>query len=200
MENTQAGFAWGIVKSVSDPLDAGRIKVEVPGMFEPEHPEWCYPLGWPGSGNVKGVGARYPMKVGAQVGLFFEYGDTDAPPAFMPAMAPLVDGKPAAPAMIREMVEAGEDPNTVAVLWENDSIKVFVIGDDESDDYRFVVAEKVTGSNITLNARDGAQGKSVTIAIEANTSISIKTNGTLELEGSSVFIQGRRVARSTGTI
>lgn len=196
------GFAWGIVEDVDDPLGLGRVRVSIPGIFNsPEtHPEWAIPLGWPGAGApIKGQGSRYPMRLGATVGLFFEVGSITSPPAYLPAMAGIQDGQTLGP---EAPIDSG-DPNTVVSLWEDDRLQVYLTTatDQNSNaaDRRFEIRDKLTGNGITFNVTDGAQNTSSTITLDANTSINLTSRGIINIDaGLGVQIQGRKVLRKPG--
>lgn len=193
------GFVWGLVADTNDPLKIGRIRVLIPGMFEPHHPEWAIPIGWPGAGHPS-RGSQYPAPpIGGQVAVFFEMSDVSAPPAYICAiygMAEVGTGV-AGPPMVTAAVKAGEDPRDITVIWDDDAFKAFVV--NRSNDKRLVFAEKTTGSNITLNATDGPNGKSVTLSLEAMTSLSLKCNGIIDIDGTVVQINGTRHIRK-GTV
>jgi hypothetical protein len=202
------GFVWGVVTQAKDPQGLGRIRARIPGLFEAGlgHPELIYPFGWPGAGQPE-HGSQYPVKVGAQVGIIFEHGDIDATPVYFTAAYGLVpagpdEGKNAGPSLIREAIEAGDPAEKTVVIWEDDSFEIFVTmfnkAEDGKDDRRVVIQEKATGSGFTLNAADGAQGKSVSMTLNVNTSLDIQCNGVINIEGTTVQIQGRKVVRKPG--
>lgn len=190
------GFCWGQVIDIEDPLKMGRVRVKIPGMFDEGHPEWCIPVGWPGAGH-ESQGSRYPLPVDAQVAVFFEHGDPEGAPIVLGGVYPASKGIPAGPPIMAEAAQSSDtDVNNVVLLWEDDMFRCYVTR--TKDDRRLVLLEKETNSNITLNATDGAQKKSKSITLEANTSISIHSNGIVDISGTRVQIQGRVVARKPG--
>lgn len=61
-----------------DPDNLGRIKVLIPGVVEPETPNWAWPMATPGGGAAQ-RGAYEPPAVGANVIVFFKLGERDYP-------------------------------------------------------------------------------------------------------------------------
>jgi hypothetical protein len=205
---------WGVVTDNRDPRGLGRVRFSVPGVFEPQHAEWALPMGWPGAGGLKG-GSKYPVEIGAQIGLFFEHGETSAPPGYIPAMYGAVDGVPAGPPIVAEVFrgaapagvaggpetpqsfdQAAEDVLATTVIWEDENFRFFVV--NKEDDKRLVIVEKTTGSGIELNASDGAQGRSVTLTLAGNTSLALDSKGVVDIGGTIVQVQGRRVMNKPG--
>lgn len=205
--NEIPGFMWGVVVDNEDPLNMGRVLWKREGLYEPHHPEWASPLGWPGGGGQT-YGSRYPTPVGAQVAILFEHGDPEAPACFLPGPYGLngSGGSLTWPELDQELVlksangVADASPLEVAVIWEDDTFRAFVVNKSTAgeEDKRFVLIEKTTGSGIVLNATDGDSGKSITLTLSANTGISIQANGVIDIQGTSVQIQGRRVVRKPG--
>jgi hypothetical protein len=207
-EEVFTGFAWGIVTKATDPDGLGRIRARIPGLFEEGlgHPEWIYPIGWPGGGQPE-WGSQYPVKVRSQVAVFFEHGDIDASPVYLPGpYGQMGDGpnkgQNAGPSLVREAVDGKDDGEKTVVIWEDDTFEIFITmyntADDGKEDRRLVMREKKTGSGFTLNATDGGQSKSVTMDINVNTSLNIQCNGIINIEGTTVQIQGRKVVRKPG--
>lgn len=95
-----------------------------------------------------------------------------------------------------DLAQAIDQVNEVDVVWEDDVFALFFTS--SATDKRFVLIDKVSKSRLVFNATDGAQGKSSTIEIFANTSLAIKSNGVIDIQGQSVQIQGRRVASKPG--
>jgi hypothetical protein len=72
------GVELGFVTRRDDPDGLGRVKVLIPGLFEPETPNWAEPLGAPGGGSAQ-RGTFDPPAVDATVAVFFHRGDPDRP-------------------------------------------------------------------------------------------------------------------------
>lgn len=69
-------IVFGFVTNREDPNGDGRVKVRVPGVVEPESPEWAEPIGVPGGGSAK-RGHYEPPAVNAIVAVFAKWGDPD---------------------------------------------------------------------------------------------------------------------------
>lgn len=189
-----------------DPLRIGRVLWMREGVFDPQHPEWAIPLGWPGAGGLT-RGSRYPVEIGAQIAVIFEHGDPDAPAGYIPMCYGTQEGVPAWPALDAELFQQENmgtddaDPLHVAIIWEDDTFRFFVVNQDDGSrkDRRFVLIEKRTNSGIILNAADGDSTQSITLTLAANTGVNIISNGLINIEGEAgVQIQGRRVVRKKG--
>lgn len=92
------GLETGTVVRNDDPLKLGRVTFTIPGLVEPES-DWAWPLGNPGGGGgADGArrGAYVPPSVGAEVGVLFKGGDTDAP-YYLTGNYGLPDGKSEVP-------------------------------------------------------------------------------------------------------
>jgi hypothetical protein len=206
------GFVWGTVVDNRNPARPGlhEIRWMREGVFEPFHPHWALPIGWPGASQpkdgVRKAGSRpKPPAVGSQVAIIFEHGDVGAPAVYLPGPYGLsADGQPAWPEIDRELLNASvEDSADIAdvhVLWEDDTFRLFIVNSLEGGtDKRVVIMEKTTGSGMVLNATDGAQSKSITLTLTANTGINIQSNGIIDISSPlGVQIQGRRVVKKPG--
>ena len=76
MKNKLIGKYRGIVTNNLDPMQIGRVKVQVPDVFRPEQTLWampCVPWSLP-----QKIGSSLP-KAGAMVWIEFEQGDADRP-------------------------------------------------------------------------------------------------------------------------
>lgn len=82
-ENRHLGLYEGTVtarESDSDEL-LGRVKLRVPGLIEPETPNWAEPIGVAGGGHAK-RGHFEPPRVGANVAVMFVMGSLTKPRYF----------------------------------------------------------------------------------------------------------------------
>jgi hypothetical protein len=61
-----------------DPDGLGRIRIRIPGMVEPETPQWVEPIGGTSGGHAQ-RGEFDPPPVGANVAVMFVLGDPDSP-------------------------------------------------------------------------------------------------------------------------
>ena len=71
------GMYLGYVTHRDDPEGLGRVRVCIPGLIEP-HSAWAWPLGTCGGGS-KDRGFFAVPEVGAEVAIFFNQGDPEAP-------------------------------------------------------------------------------------------------------------------------
>lgn len=201
MSNPIAGFMYAIVTRTDDPKGLGRVRACVPGWKEPEFPYWLRPAGWPGAGGVK-FGSRYPMEKGAQIAIMFEHGDPDAGAIYLPAIygSDRKTGQVLGPAAIlsdgtSEMTP--EQQQERVCLWEDEAFTIYV--SMHEGDKRLSLHHKPSGSNITMYGTDG-DGQSVSIDIYSQTSLRLKADGLVDISGSVVQIQDRRVAVGGGEI
>lgn len=68
----------GEVTRRDDPDGLGRVKILIPGIIEPETPNWAWPVGAPGAGFAQ-RGTFEPPAVGATVLVLFKMGERDHP-------------------------------------------------------------------------------------------------------------------------
>ena len=68
----------GEVTRRDDPDGLGRVKVLIPGIVEPETPNWAWPMGSPGGGSAQ-RGTFEPPAIGATVMVQFKLGELDYP-------------------------------------------------------------------------------------------------------------------------
>ena len=76
MKNKFYGKYQGLVTNNLDPMQIGRVKVQVPDIFRPDQHLWampCVPCSLP-----QKIGSSLP-KTGAKVWIEFEQGDADRP-------------------------------------------------------------------------------------------------------------------------
>jgi hypothetical protein len=68
----------GEVTRRDDPDGLGRVKIRIPGLIEPETPNWAFPMGGKGGGFAQ-HGDWQPPPVGATVEVLFKLGEPDHP-------------------------------------------------------------------------------------------------------------------------
>ena len=198
------GFAPGIVTTNSDPDGASRIKVMIPNVLEPETSYWVHPTGWGGAGGGNGRGSSYPPPpIGGQVQVIFQYGIYQDPNSVAFYLTGYYGQNDAGEQAGPEILSAADTPANAlkrTVLWEGASLLAFIVEDDTEE--KLVLMAKATGSKIEINAKDGTDGKSETITIEARTALSLYSKGLLDIKSDAmVQIQGRRVRdASVGSI
>jgi hypothetical protein len=72
------GLYEGEVTQRNDPEGLGRVKILLPGLIEPETPDWVWPIGSPGGGSAQ-KGSCDPPAQGATVAVFFKHGEPEHP-------------------------------------------------------------------------------------------------------------------------
>lgn len=169
------GMYVGYVTNRNDEEQLGRVRVCIPGVLEPES-AWAWPLGTTGGGS-KDNGFFAVPEEGAEVAVFFNQGNVDAP-YYLSAHW----GKPGGDSEVPE--EARKSPPDNRVY----STKSFSIELDESDGERKMkLTNKKTGDHLTFDAEANS------ITLEGTTSITIRAVGAISLEAPHITIGGRVV-------
>lgn len=138
------GLYLGRVTNREDPDGLGRVKVEVPGLLEPES-TWAWPLGSSGGGMAQ-RGHFEPPAVEATVGVLFLQGEIDEPYYFTgPWGAP--DGTPDIP-----QDAAVDGPDRQVAVTEDEEWRI--VRDSTSGGNRFLIEHK--GSSLALHLDGGA--------------------------------------------
>jgi len=165
----------GVVVERDDPEQLGRVRVRVPGLVEPAS-AWARPFGtgWGGSTNMGAFGVP---AVGAEVVVFFEAGDVDAP-LYTGGYWGLPDGESEVPLEARKT-----PPDAVVLATEHFRIEV----DQTEGERRLRLTNLVTGDNIILDAERNS------IMIAGTTLVRIESEGAIELDAPVVTIAGRAV-------
>ena len=167
------GMYVGYVTDRKDPEGLGRVRVCVPGLLEP-HSAWAWPLGTVGGGS-KNRGFFAVPEEGAEVAVFFNQGDVDAP-YFLSAQW----GKPNGESEVPE--EAQKDPPDNRVL----ATETFRVELDESKGARKLrLTNRKTGDFLLFDAEENS------ITLQGTTSITIKAEGAIALDAPHITIRGR---------
>ena len=170
-----AGMYVGYVTHRRDPEGLGRVRVCIPGVLEP-HSTWAWPLGTAG-GGFKDRGLFAVPEEGAEVAVFFNQGDVDAP-YYLSAQWGKPDGESEVPE------EAQKDPPDNRVL----ATPTFRVELDESEGARKLkLTNRKTGDHLLFDAEENS------ITLQGTTAITIKAVGAISLEATSVTIAGRVV-------
>jgi len=192
------GFVPGTVIDNNDPMGMGGCIISVDGIWDGGTPYWCVPGGWPGAGQ-HGQGAWYPLPLGAQVVVVFEFGNPEAGAVFWPApYGRKEDGSTGGPTAIQAVTPA--DRNKRVVIWDDDVFTIYTTLDGDTDGRKMVLMDKESGSSITFDARDGLESKSHSIHIDSQTGIVLTTKGLVSIQGHNVKINGRTVMHGGGSI
>ena len=169
------GMYVGYVTKRNDPERLGRVRVCIPGLLEPEC-GWAWPLGTVGGGSKDNGFFAVPIE-GAEVAVFFNQGDVDAP-YYLAAHW----GKPGGESEVPE--EAQRDTPDNRVL----STKTFRVELDESGGQRKLrLTNKKTGDHLEFDA------ESNTVTLQATTALTLRAVGRIALEATEVTIAGRVV-------
>ena len=173
------GMYVGYVTKRDDEEQLGRVRVCIPGLLEPES-AWAWPLGTVGGGS-KDTGFFAVPEVGAEVAVFFNHGDVDAP-FFIPAHW----GRPNGESEVPE--EARKTPPDNRVL----ATPTFRVELDESKEARRLkLTNRKTGDSLVFDAEDN------TVTLQATTALTLKAVGAISIEAPLITIAGR-VVRPTG--
>jgi uncharacterized protein involved in type VI secretion and phage assembly len=169
------GMYVGYVTHRKDPEGLGRVRVCIPGVLEP-HSAWAWPLGTSG-GGFKDRGFFAVPEEGAEVAVFFNQGDLDAP-YFLSAHWGKPDGESEVPE------EAQVDPPDNRVI----ATPTFRIELDESDKAKKLkLTNRKTGDFLLFDAEENS------ITLQGTTAITIKAVGAISLEATQITIGGRAV-------
>jgi uncharacterized protein involved in type VI secretion and phage assembly len=169
------GLYVGFVTKRDDPEQLGRVKVCVPGVLEPES-AWAWPLGT-GGGGSKNRGLFAVPEVGAELGVFFNQGDVDAPYYLSGHW-----GKPAGESEVPEEARATPPDNRVLAT------ETFRIELDEANAARKLkLTNRKTGDFLLFDAEEN------TVTLQATTALTLRATGAIALEGTHITIRGRVV-------
>lgn len=178
----------GVVVDRLDPKGLGRVRVRVPGFYEPASP-WARPLSV-GSGSAN-RGLFSSPAVGAEVAILFLMGDRDRPV--------YLGGFWGAPAGVSEVPEDAQVLDDDGNPAEPDS-HVFSSGTlsiefrEVENERRVRIRDAVAGDILELDA------ETHTITIRASTGIVLESSGQIEINGLNVAINGRPVRSLGGSI
>jgi len=173
------GMYVGYVTHRRDPDQLGRVRVCVPGVLEP-HSAWAWPLGTAG-GGAKDVGLFAVPEVGAEVALFFNQGDVDAP-YYLSAQW----GRPAGESEVPEEAQLDPPDNRV---WATPTFRIEL--NESLGARRLRLTNKKTGDHLLFDAEEN------TVTLEATTALTLRSAGAVSIEGLQVTIGGR-VVRPVG--
>ncbi|NTX51831.1 phage baseplate assembly protein V [Myxococcus sp. CA039A] len=169
------GMYVGYVTQREDAERLGRVRVCIPGVVEPES-AWAWPLGTSG-GGAKDTGFFAVPHVGAEVAVFFNQGDVDAP-YFLPGNW----GKPGGQNEVPEEAQVSPPDNRVLAT------PTFRVELDESAGHRKLkLTNRKTGDCLTFDAEEN------TVTLEATTALTLRALGAISLEAAQVTIAGRVV-------
>jgi uncharacterized protein involved in type VI secretion and phage assembly len=169
------GMYVGYVTHRDDPEGLGRVRVCIPGVLEP-HSTWAWPLGTSGGGS-KDCGFFAVPEEGAEVAVFFNQGDIDAP-HYLSAHW----GKPEGKNEVPEEAQKSQPDNRVIAT------PTFRIEMDESKNAKKLkITNRKTDAFLLFDAEDN------TVTLQGTTAITIKAVGAVSIEAAQVTIAGRVV-------
>lgn len=172
------GAQHGVVVDNQDPDGRYRVRVTVPGLIEKS--AWAYPFGTMGGGSAQRGGWVVP-DVGADVVVFFIGGDPD-----FPIYAPAWWGKPKAGSEMP--INARDVPAKEAYKVQCFQIGRVVITFDEREGKRlFSIEDTKTGDQFVWDLETAG------ISITTTSAILLKTLGVIDLKGTVININGRKV-------
>lgn len=163
----------GVVVDNKDPEMLGRVRVRIPGVIEPKS-AWAFPLGWPGAGGKQKGWFDVPP-TDAEVGVFFHMGDVDKPYYLC--------GHPG----------RGEAPPEVETPEDNELVKVH-----ETKRWRFTLDERPGKAQLQLRDKKTGDvfeidGVKLGVRIKATSALVLECDGAIDIKGSAVTINGRRL-------
>lgn len=163
----------GVVVSNRDPEKVGRVTVRIPGLID-EESGWAHPLGWGGSGGPQSGWFDVPPE-GAEVGVLFHQGDIDHPHYLCGH-----PGRGEAP----PEVESAEDNVLVKVL---ETVRWRITLDERPGKHLLQLRDKKTEDVVEID------GAALGVRIKATSALILETNGSVDIKGSAVRINGRPV-------
>ena len=163
------GMHIGVVTDTADPLKAGRVRVRIPGIYEPQSP-WCFPMGVPG-GGTSDRGLWWVPDVGSDVAIFFNRGDEDAP-YYMPAN--WGQGQPPT---------SSEDGDVDVVTVSTKEYNIVI--DGRTGQKKFTIVDKAADDNVLE-----FNGQTRKLTIKATAGITIESVGEINIQGLLVRVNG----------
>ena len=167
------GMYIGHVTDRKDPEGLGRVRFCIPGLIEPHGP-WAWPLGTCG-GGFKDTGFFAVPEVGAEIAVFFNQGDIDAP-HFLSAHW----GKPEGESEVPEEAQ-GEVPDNRVFATPTFRIEL----DETKGHKKLKLTNRKSQDLLLFDAEDN------TITLQGTTAITIKAVGAINIEAPQVTIAGR---------
>jgi hypothetical protein len=175
----------GSVVSNDDPEKLGRVKVQVPGLIEPES-AWALPFTIGGGSEDSGL--FWVPEVGAEVAVFFHQGDVDEP-HYIAGNWRAPNGSSTAPERARGK-SAGEVHKVKVIETE----RWLIILDGSTTTPALIMKDKVSGDGIEYNALTRS------MTINGTAALNITSVGNITIRGLGVTINGRPVLPSTDPI
>ena len=180
------GLHIGHVVDRADPLKLGRVRVRIPGLIQ-DASAWAFPLGTLGGGSDRRGFFAVPED-GAEVGVLFQEGDVERP-WYLSGHWGLPGGVTEIPGPARELSKT-ETPQ-IRVLETRRFVLVF---DDRAGHEALRIEDKLSGDQIEFD------GTALGMTVKATSALILKADGLINIEGTTVVINGRLVLSGTGPI
>jgi hypothetical protein len=180
------GLHIGHVVDRADPLKLGRVRVRIPGLIK-DASAWAFPLGTLGGGSDRRGFFAVPEN-GAEVGVLFQEGDVERP-WYLAGHWSLPGGATEIPGPARELSKT-ETPQ-IRVLETRRFVLVF---DDRAGHEALRIEDKLSGDQIEFD------GTALGMTVKATSALILKADGLINIEGTTVVINGRLVLSGTGPI
>jgi hypothetical protein len=181
------GLHIGHVVDREDPLKLGRVRIRIPGLIR-DASAWAFPLGTLGGGSDQRGFFAVPEN-GAEVGVLFQEGDVERPY--------YLAGHWGTPGGATEIPE----PARGLSREETPQVRVF-----ETRRFLLVFDERVGHETLRIEdkAPGGAQieldGTALGMTVKATSALILKADGLINIEGTTVVINGRLVLPTGGAI
>lgn len=172
------GLYEGYVTNNIDPLRAGRVKVCIPGLLEPES-DWVMQVGAAG-GGINERGQWFIPAVESNVAILFKEGEIDHP-RYLTGPWPYPDA-PETPTFARlSPAEAVQISGLQTKKWE-------IVLDDRAGSEQVRITHRDFPNNaITID------GAAQAVEVQGTVAVQIRSTGIINIEGLQVVINGRPV-------
>lgn len=169
------GMYVGFVTQRNDAEQLGRVRVCIPGVIEPES-AWAWPLGTAGGGS-KDRGFFAVPEEGAEVAVFFNQGEVDAP-YYLPGNW----GRPNGVSEVPEEARVSPPDNRVIAT---PTFRIEL--DEKAGGRRLRLTNKKTGDHFVFDAEENS------VTLQATTALTLRAVGAISLEATQITIAGRLV-------
>ena len=180
------GLHIGHVVDRADPLKLGRVRVRIPGLIQ-EASAWAFPLGTLGGGSDRRGFFAVPED-GAEVGVLFQEGDVERP-YYLSGHWGLPGGSTEIPDPARGL---SKDETPQVRVFE--SRRFLLVFDDRAGHETLRIEDKLSHDQIEFD------GTALGMTIKATSALILKADGLINIEGTTVVINGRLVLPGGGAI
>jgi hypothetical protein len=173
------GLHIGHVVDRADPLKLGRVRVRIPGLIQ-EASAWAFPLGTLGGGSDRRGFFAVP-EYGAEVGVLFQEGDVERP-YYLAGHWGLPGGSTEIPDPARGL---SKDETPQVRVFE--SRRFLLVFDDRVGHETLRIEDKLSHDQIEFD------GMALGMTVKATSALILKADGLINIEGTTVVINGRVV-------